>query len=265
MAYFEEENCNFCAAPVSLRDYPGEGEEEEEGKRKNRYGGRLSALSSCLAAPHCKHGRVKLEAGCRQRVASLRWYFVMQVVAMVTAEGGSHSLGDAMGIFLSTIPGCEINTEIRFHSLLPTTRRSPSSPTVTCKQTQSRTPTAVRLARADRETCQSGDLRYSTYLAPISCQRRGNATTRCWEHMHAHVHGCKSTSPTFPRRKLAHARQRRHRDNDYAACIQSAVCRFIPFFMLPLIQRLGVNTMTGASSVLPLFLPNTSSDIRQIE
>lgn len=140
MTYFEEENCNLGAALVSLKDYPGEGEEEEEGKRKNRYGGRLSALSSCLAPPHCKHGRVKLEAVCRQRVALLRWYFVMQVVAMVTAEGGSHRLGDAMGIFLSTIPGCEINTEIKFHSLLPTMRCSPGSRTVTRKQTQSRTP-----------------------------------------------------------------------------------------------------------------------------
>lgn len=140
MTYFEEENCNFCAALVSLKDYPGEGEEEEEGKRKNRYGGRLSALSSCLTAPHCKHSQVKLEAVCRQRVALLRWYFVMLVVAIVTAEGGSHSLGDAMGIFLSTIPGCEINTEIKFHSLLPTMRCSPSSRTVTCKQIQSRTP-----------------------------------------------------------------------------------------------------------------------------
>lgn len=117
MTYFEEENCNLGAALVSLKDYPGEGEEEEEGKRKNRYGGRLSALSSCLAPPHCKHGRVKLEAVCRQRAALLRWYFVMQVVAMVTAEGGSHRLGDAMGIFLSTIP--QLTLRLNFTACCP--------------------------------------------------------------------------------------------------------------------------------------------------
>lgn len=132
----------------------------------------------------------------------------------------------------------------------------------------------MRLAHADREMSQSGDLRYSTYLGLISW---GNATTHCWEHMHAHVHGCKSTSPTFPRRKLAHARRggivimttRPAVSEDAFVCerdavFQSAVCRLI-LFMLALIQRLSVNTMTGASSVLPLFLPNTSSDVRQIE
>lgn len=210
----------FLCRPGLTEGLSGEGEEEEEGKRKNRYGGRLSALSSCLTAPHRKHSRVKLEAVCRQRVALLWWYFVMPVVAMVTAEGGSHSLGDAMGIFLSTIPGCEINTEIKFHSLLPTMRCSPSSPTVTCKQTQSRTPPPCALHTPIGRCAKAGILRYSTYLAPISCQWRENATTRCWEHMHAHVHGCKSTSPTFSPAQTGTRTQRRHRDNDHTACSQ---------------------------------------------
>lgn len=179
---------------------------------------------------------------------------------MVTAEGGSHSLGDAMGIFLSTIPGCEINTEIKFHSLLPTTCCSPSSRTVTCKQTQSRTPPLCALHAPIGRRARVGSRGIPLIWLPFP------ATTRCREHMHAHVHGCKSPSPTFPRRKLAHA----HRGGigimtTRPPCVfQSAVCRFI-LFMLALIQRLGVNTMTGASSVLPLFLPNTSSDTRQVE
>lgn len=41
--------------------------------------------------------------------------------------GGSQHISDAMGIFLSTILRCEINTEIKFHRLLPTTQSSLSS------------------------------------------------------------------------------------------------------------------------------------------
>lgn len=261
----------FVAALVSLKDYPGEGEEEEEGKRKNRYGGRLSALSSCLAAPHCKHSRAKLEAVCRQRVALLRWYFVMPVVAMVTAEGGSHSLGDAMGIFLSTIPGCEINTEIKFHSLLPTMRCSPGSRTVTCKQTQSRTPPLCALHMPIGRCAKAGLWGIPLIWLPFPASGGKMQPRAVGNPCMVTCIGCKSTSPTFPRRKLAHARRggigimtTRPAVSERDAVIQSAVCRLI-LFMLAVIQRLSVNTMTGASSVLPLCLPNTSSDVGQVE
>lgn len=51
-------------------------------------------------------------------------------------RGGSQYISDAMGIFLSTILGCEINTEIKFHSPLPTTHSSLSSWTLTCTRIQ---------------------------------------------------------------------------------------------------------------------------------
>lgn len=133
----------------------------------------MSVLSSRLDELHCKYGQEK--NGGRQRVAAFRWYFVMPLVTMATAErGGSHRRGDAMGIFLSTIPGCEINTEIKFHSPLPTAHRSPGSPTVACKQTQTSTGGA---RRAEFEALH--------FFFFFLFGRRGKMEPG--EHMHAHV------------------------------------------------------------------------------
>lgn len=67
---------------VSVEDNPAEGEEEGT----NRYGGRLSVQSSRLDRLHCKYGPGENRG--RQRVAALRWYFVMPPVTMATAETG---------------------------------------------------------------------------------------------------------------------------------------------------------------------------------
>lgn len=128
-------------APVSVTDNPAEAEEGGT----NRYGARLSVLSSRLDQLHCKYGQEKKRRQTKSGSISMVFCHATGNHGN-SGEGGSRSRGDAMGIFLSTIPGCEINTQIKFHSLLPTVHGSAGSPIVACKQTQTRTGRGARTA-----------------------------------------------------------------------------------------------------------------------
>lgn len=107
-----------------------------------RWGGRekKKRVEETLQVPNHVQQRSKYNQAppVRRQLSIISMAFWHWVVTMVTAwkEGGSQYVCNAMGIFFPTIPGCEINSEIKFHSLLPTTHSCHSSWTSTCTHVQ---------------------------------------------------------------------------------------------------------------------------------